>query len=260
MANQESRHASDGTEGRQSAAAIHGRLREAIIVGELAPGDVKSQVSLSEELGAGRAPVREALRLLQSEGLVEGQPNRRVRIADLSGPDAEELYILRITLEVGAVHFTVPKLGSHDIAELEGFMAQMDHYGRGRDWAGLRAPHRAFHGRLVAHAGPRIENLIGLLFDHAERYRLSRAAAPMEPPVESWSVRQAEHREIVDAASDGDAERTAELLAIHYARSAARVLDSIDPGFAPDRLRGTIQRVMPSAEVGLDIDHPAPLR
>jgi DNA-binding GntR family transcriptional regulator len=260
MPDRKSDHASDGTKGRRSAADIHERLREAIILGELAPGDVKSQVSLSEELGAGRAPVREALRLLQSEGLVEGRPNRRVRISDLSGPDAEELYILRITIEVDAVHFTVPKLGSRDIAELEGFMAQMDHYGRGRDWAGLRAPHRAFHGRLVAHAGRRIEKLIGLLFDHAERYRLSRAAAPVEPSVESWSVRQEEHRAIVDAASGGDAERTAELLAIHYARSAARVLDSLDPGFEPDRLRSTIQRVMPSAEAGLDIDHPAPIR
>jgi DNA-binding GntR family transcriptional regulator len=244
----------DDPRGGRNVTLIHQRLREAILLGELEPGVVKSQAALAEDLdlGVGRTPVREALRLLQAEGLVVGEPNRRVRISELTGTDAEELYILRIPMEVSAVRLTVPTLTSADIAEIEGYMAQMDHYGRGRDWIGLRAPHGAFHRTLVAAAGTRIVNMIGTLADHAERYRVSRAANPVELSVEDWMVRQSEHRAISDAAASGDAERAAELLAFHYTRTAAQILATIAPALEPDRLRATLRQVMPSAEAALD--------
>jgi DNA-binding GntR family transcriptional regulator len=242
----------DATDGRagQNVMHIHKRLRDAILYGDLEPGVVKSQLALAEELGVGRAPVREALRLLQSEGLVASEPNRRVRISNLSGPDAEELYILRIPMEVTAIRLTVPSLTSSDIAELEGYMAQMDHYARGRDWAGLRTPHSAFHRILVYAAGPRIVQMISTLADHAERYRVSHAAMP-GPSIEYWTVRQAEHRAIVDAAGSGDSDHAAELLALHYSRTASEVLSRIDPDHQPDRLRAMLRQVMPAAEAAL---------
>lgn len=243
------------TDGRggQNVVLIHKRLREAILYGELEPGTVKSQVALADELGAGRTPVREALRLLQSEGLVVGEPNRSVRISELTGPDAEELYIVRIPMEVVAARLTVPSLTFADMADIEGYLAQMDHYGRGRDWAGLRAPHSAFHRTLVSAAGPRIVSMISTLADHAERYRVSRAAAPSGLAVEDyWATRQAEHRAIASAAAGGDAERTAELLAMHYARTAALVLARIAPDLEPERLRATLRQVVPAAEAALE--------
>jgi len=246
----------DSTEGpdSQKVAQIHKRLRDAILYGDLEPGVVKSQLALAEELGVGRAPVREALRLLQNEGLVLGEPNRRVRISELTGPDAEELYILRIPMEVTAIRLTVASLTFSDIAELEGYMAQMDHYARGNAWAGLRAPHSAFHRTLVSAAGPRIVNIITTLADHAERYRVSHAAMP-EPSAEYWMTRQAEHRAIANAAATGDAEQAAELLALHYTRTASEVLFRIDPDHEPDRLRAMLRHVMPAAEAALH--HPS---
>jgi DNA-binding GntR family transcriptional regulator len=243
------------TDGRggQNVVLIHKRLREAILYGELEPGTVKSQVALADELGVGRTPVREALRLLQSEGLVVGEPNRSVRISELTGPDAEELYIVRIPMEVVAARLTVPSLTFADMGEIEGYLAQMDHYGRGRDWTGLRAPHSAFHRTLVSAAGPRIVSMISTLADHAERYRVSPVAAPTEPHgVDYWAVRQEEHRAIAAAAGRGDAERTAELLALHYTRTAALVLSRIAPDLKPDRLRATLRQVIPAAEAALD--------
>jgi len=236
----------------QNVAQIYERLREAIITGELAPGEIKTQVAISDEVGVGRTPVREALRLLQSEGLVTGEPNRRVRIAPLTGSDVEELYVLRIPMEINAARLTVPNLSFSDIAELEGYMAQMAHYGNGRDWIGLRVPHRGFHAKLVGRAGPRIVKLIGTLADHAERYRLSKLAQPVEPTIEQWAVRKDEHREIADAAAEHDAELTAELLAHHYAKTAAYVLSNIAPSQTPTRLRTVLEHTMPSAVASLD--------
>jgi len=83
----------------QSFVAVHTRLRAAILSGEIPEGATTSQAMLAERFGVGRTPLREALRMLQREGLVISQPNHRVRIAELSSEDAEELYIMRIALE-----------------------------------------------------------------------------------------------------------------------------------------------------------------
>jgi DNA-binding GntR family transcriptional regulator len=143
----------------------------------------------------------------------------------------------------------VPALTERDIAALEGLMAQMDFYMRRRDNDGLRAPHGEFHARLVAGAGPRVTTLIAQMFDHAERYR--RAFGAIGP--EGWDARQREHREILDAAAAGDADRAAERLVAHYAGTAGRVFHAIEPGHDLTRVRATIRTVAPGAEGALDV-------
>ena len=118
----------------------------------------------------------------------------------------------------------MPTLTSDDFAELEGYMAQMDHYMKVDDRPGMRAPHHAFHHLFVAASGPRVSDMIAQLFDHAERYRLRFGATPGV-----WSVRRAEHRAIIDAAAAGDPELTALRLTEHYARTAALVFAGLDP-------------------------------
>jgi DNA-binding GntR family transcriptional regulator len=237
-----------GSRDGQNVALIHERLRDQIIRGDIQPGAVMSQVVLGEQLGVGRTPLREALRILQAEGLVVGEPNRRVRVAELTGPDAEELYIMRVTLETAAVRLTVPHLTSRHIAEMEGYMAQMNHYGRDRDWAALCGPHRAFHETFIAGAGPRIVDHLTELFDHSERYRLAQVAATEE----QWARRQSEHRALIDAAAEGDVELLVKELAAHYVRSAALVLARLDPDRDPERLRATVRSLVPEAEEALD--------
>src|SRR3954449_10655230 len=102
----------------QSFVAVHARLRAAILSGEIAEGAVTSQATLAERFGVGRTPLREALRMLQREGLIISEPNRRVRVAGLSADDVEELYIMRIALEAIAIRLTVPVLSATDIAEM----------------------------------------------------------------------------------------------------------------------------------------------
>jgi DNA-binding GntR family transcriptional regulator len=225
----------------QSVAAIHERLRGAILRGELPAGEVTSQATLARDLDAGRTPLREAMRMLQREGLVISEPNRRIRIAALSGDDAEELYVMRISLETVAIRITVPTLTSDAFAALQGYMAQMEHYMSVGDQPGMRAPHRAFHHLLVAEAGARVSGEIAELFDHSERYRLRFGAAG------SWEQRRAEHRGLVDAAAAGDSDLAAERLAAHYAHTARLVFAALDPDRDLVRLRTTIQAVAPGA-------------
>lgn len=228
-------------------AVVYEQLREAILLGELAPGAITTQMALAEHYAIGRTPLREALRVLQSEGLVVNEPNRRVQVTSLTVSDAEELYTARILLEPAAARLTIPGFTSRDDAEMLGYLAQMDHYGRGRDWSGLRGPHRAFHAKLCAGGGTRIRGLIAELSDHAERYRLRTT-----PSRAFWMRRQAEHRALAAAAADRDPDRTSELLAAHYARTAAVVCHGLDPQFTFDRLRATLRSVAPDAETALD--------
>src|ERR1700755_80985 len=104
---------------------VYARVREAILDGELGPGAVMSQVALAEELGISRTPLREALRMLQGEGLVDAEPNRRVRVAPMTASDLEELYVMRVTLEAEALRLSVPLMTPEDLAGLEGHMAEM---------------------------------------------------------------------------------------------------------------------------------------
>ncbi len=100
------------TETGQNTEDVYERVRNAILDGELAAGTVMSQVALAEELGISRTPLREALRLLQGEGLIEAEPNRRVRVAPMTASDMEELCVMRVTLEAEALRLSVPLLGA----------------------------------------------------------------------------------------------------------------------------------------------------
>ena len=236
---------------RQGLDYVHRTIREAILDGKLEPGTTMSQVMLADELGVSRTPLREALRMLQNEGLIESEPNRRVRVSEVSLADVEELYTIRVPLEVNALRLSMPAFTPEDIARLEGYMAEMAHFADQEDYGRWHVPHRAFHEALTEKAGPRYEGLLMQLFDHAERYRRIHVGR-------SFSERTArEHRAILDAVKNGDADAAAARLAQHLARSAFTVIDLIDQDYDPVSLKSVVADI--SAAVGGKIDvRPAP--
>jgi DNA-binding GntR family transcriptional regulator len=210
---------------------VYDRVRSAILEGELTPGAIMSQVALAEELEISRTPLREALRMLQSEGLIEAEPNRRVRVTPISPDDLEDLCIIRVTLEAEALRLSLPRMTADDLARLEGAMAEMAHYADARDYRGWGAPHRRFHRLLTAHAGQRLNALLDQLFDHSERYR--RMHIGHGPS--AWAT--AGHRAILDACKQGDRVGASSRLASHLARTAFEVSELLDPSYDPVRLR-----------------------
>jgi DNA-binding GntR family transcriptional regulator len=231
----------------QSVDVVHERLRTAILRGELAPGAELSQVQLAGDLGVSRTPLREAIRMLLREGLVEGEPNKRVRVAGLSAADMEQLYTMRITLEVLGVRLTVPQREDEDVAALEGQMTQMAFFAEREDYARYQVPHRAFHDALVAKAGPRIVQQLDELSDHCERYR--RLHTTQWP--HAWERGMQEHRAILDAWIAGEEELAAGRLAAHLAHTVIDNLELLDPDYEPVALRRTLRALpeMPSSEI-----------
>jgi GntR family transcriptional regulator, rspAB operon transcriptional repressor len=217
--------------------AVHQRVREAILEGEIAPGATMSQVALADELGISRTPLREALRMLQTEGLVDAERNRRVRVAPVSAADLEELYVMRVTLEAEAIRLAVPRMTAEDLARLEGCNAEMAHFAQAKDYRRWVVPHREFHRGLTAPAGERLAGVLAQLFDHSERYR--RMHIGHGPS--AWATK--DHRAILDACKASDRDEAARRLAQHFARTAFELVEMIEPGREADRLREVLADV-----------------
>ena len=202
-------------------------LRSNVLDGTLPPGRVLSQVTLARELGISRTPLREALRQLASEGLVVGDFNQRLRVTELDLEDFDAIYASRIALEPVAIRATVPFLEEAHKRLLATHVDGMDEAMAAPDLTSFRLHHRAFHLGLAALTGVRMRRMLAELWDHSERYRLSylhvEHARPNEASAERLSVSQLEHRVLLSAAIDGDAELCADLLIEHLRRTVEMV-------------------------------------
>ncbi len=234
------RPASDGT----GADVVYSSLRDAILHGRLAPGSVFSQVQLARELGVSRTPLREAVRMLQREGLLTGEANRMVQVTPLSIDDLEQLYVLRIANEAVAISLTVPLMSTEDDAFLEQCLADMERFAADGDVDTWASHHRAFHTHLVAHAGVRMCALLSDLYDLSERYR--RLYITSEP--RAMSIGAGEHQAIAATCHRRDAPGAAGELARHLSRTALIAFMELAPEHDPALIRGALRAVLDGDE------------
>ena len=115
----------DLPEARQAIPRLHAYLRECILDGTLTPGTKLSQVSLAKQLGVSRTPLREVLRMLQEEGLVEIEPNQRTRVAGLDPQELDDVYASRILLETLALSMTLGTFTAADRKEARRLLTVM---------------------------------------------------------------------------------------------------------------------------------------
>jgi DNA-binding GntR family transcriptional regulator len=221
---------------------VYQQLREAILHGRLEPGTVVSQVQLARELGVSRTPLREAVRMLQREGLVAGEANRMVRVAPLSIADVEELYAVRIANEALAIRLTVPGMDAQDDASLDAAIEDLGKLAEAGDVDAWEVRHRDFHTRLVRGGGTRLRTHLSELYDHAERYR--RLYITSHP--RAMSIGAAEHEAIVAACHARDGAAAAAELARHLSRTALTALLQIAPEHEPAMVRAALRAVLGS--------------
>ena len=192
-------------------------LRTAILAGELAAGETLRQEDLAERLGVSRMPVREAIKRLHSEGLVEVLPSRRVRVAELSRAEIEDIYDMRAALEPLAIRLAVPRLTKAQLRDAAHALEAADDE-EDADTFGVR--NAAFHLSLMnACERTRLLNGIASLLDLSDRYQ--RAALRHD---EHNALVRAEHAALLEAARAGDAEEAARLTEAHVRGAGARLL------------------------------------
>ncbi|WHY88505.1 GntR family transcriptional regulator [Neobacillus novalis] len=103
---------------------VAGLIRKMIMNGTLKPGEKVNQVQLAEKLNISRGPIREALRMLQNEGLINHETNRGTFVTTLSNQDAYEIYTMRALLEGKAAELAAPNLTTNDFLRLEELLGE----------------------------------------------------------------------------------------------------------------------------------------
>lgn len=199
--------------------AVLSALREDILAGILAPGDQLVQESLAERYGVSRVPLREALKMLESEGQVVNHPHRGYFVAELSVGDLREVYHLRGLLERAALEVAVPLLEESDVDELASLCDDVDAAAVDGDVVAMAEANRRFHFALFDTAGmPRLSRLLRQLWDATDAYRaLYYQGAPNRSRV------QEEHARMLDAMRRRDVDLVVALHDEHRAHSVAAV-------------------------------------
>ncbi|WP_225079716.1 aspartate/glutamate racemase family protein [Streptomyces sp. CoT10] len=212
---------------------VRDEIRSRISDGRYPAGARLVEQRLADEYGTSRIPVREALRMLESEGLVVTVPRRGVVVASLSRADLEHLYNLRESLEAMAFRLAAARATPGEVRSLHRLLERMRAAVEGGDHREVVAVNTQFHSQVVEMAGNpylgtalqpvdgRLRVMIGINHDYGRQF--------------------AEHEALIKAISDGDADRAAALAAAHVDASRHSTLDRYDEhGPAPAPAPGPI--------------------
>ena len=232
---------------RQAIPYVHAYLRDCILDGTLTPGTKLSQVTLAEQLGISRTPLREVLRMLQEEGLVEIEPNQRTRVAGLDPQELDDTYACRILMETLALSMTMGTFGAAGRKEARRLLDAMRRAARKGDFGEWFAAHADYHRLITAGAGEVLQRQLKAFADRTSRYiRIYQLSDPG-----SWQVAgDVEHERILKALIAGDEQGALNEMAHHLARIALRVLTDCDPDYVPaavPRAVALIDRPPPTA-------------
>lgn len=217
---------------------VAAQVRRAIMLGRYRPGEHLTEQALAAEAGVSRGPVRDALKQLEREGLVQLAPHRGAVVSMLGLREAYEFYIVRGHLEGLAARLARGRVGDADIAFLAGTVEQMaDRLGAEEDLLTAADLDLAFHRRIVACSGNRaLVDLYGAM--DAKVYALFVTVQHHLPL--RLAQMAARHREVIAVFRAGDWWRAEAVVAEHWHETAAqfkRLLNGAEgppDGPAPD--------------------------
>jgi DNA-binding GntR family transcriptional regulator len=208
------------------------RVRELILSGQLAPGAVLPQASLAQKIGMSTTPLREALRRLKQEGLVELDAHRDARVRALDATEARDLLELRQSLDPLAASLAAGRRTDGDLAEIAAALDRLEALSTDPTVGQLESHHR-FHAAIhrASHNALLVDILDGL-WVKTDRYR--RHGLETGRSDEERNTRATEHRLLFEAVRDRDAGTAADLMRGHVetslgARSADRLADAAEP-------------------------------
>jgi DNA-binding GntR family transcriptional regulator len=173
------------------------RLRDHIVEGNIPDGGRVPERQLCEMLGISRTPLREALKVLASEGLVELLPNRGARVRQLNERDLEELFDVMGGLEGLAGRLACENITETEIAEIERLHYEMYGFYLHRDMHGYFRLNQLIHQRILE--ASRNATLLSAYASFAGRIRRVRYSANFARKHDRWGEAMREHEAILDA-------------------------------------------------------------
>ncbi len=208
----EDRHGPKGSRDRHS---LHGKvyekIREDILNGKYEQHTELKEAAIGAELGVSRTPVREALRQLELEGLVNIIPNRGAYVNMITAKDVQDIYIIRSMLEGLCARWATQNITEEQLEDLEETLCLSEYHTQKGHYEKLYELDSLFHEQLYCAAGSRILNhVLSDFHDYVKRVR-RESIAFADRPVKSTM----EHRAIFEAVKVKDAEQAEALAGEH---------------------------------------------
>ena len=230
------------------ASDVVSQIRETIIAGRFAPEERLGEERLAQLLGVSRGPVRQALDVLEREGLVNIKPHLGATVAKLSAHDLEEVYGVRLVIEQLAAAYASRRATSENLAELRLIVDQIrDAVANGITIQSAAALDLSFHDAIARAAGhSRLLDFWSMIRSQTFLFLVARNAASVDSRNGDFRVRIIQdHADLVAAIAARDERKAARLMDAHIRRSYRNIRANLP--FGKDHA-GEIPRLAVPAE------------
>jgi DNA-binding GntR family transcriptional regulator len=193
------------------------RIRELLLSGALQPGERLGEAWLSQRLGISRPPLREAIRILTQQGLLERLPRRGVRVVTLTPRDVVDIYSLRAVLDRFALEVAVPELNPARLAPMREAMHEMRKAVSSGNHAGYVNANRNYHMALIALAdNARLSMTYDILMNQMQ---MLMSINLYRESLDDTEIGVRRHEELLAAIETGDLDMALAALAAHGERN-----------------------------------------
>lgn len=194
-------------------------LREAILRGDLKPGERLMELQLAEKLGVSRTPIREAIRMLEQEGLAVTMPRRGAEVARMTLKDMEDVLEIREALDELAVRIACARITDEQLKKLSEVKKQFESSTQTGDVKQIAEADVSFHDVIYEATGnPKLVTLLNNLREQVYRYRVEYIKNPKNYP-----VLIKEHEAILQSLKDREVDRAVSAMQEHVANQALAV-------------------------------------
>ena len=202
---------------------VFNTLRQAILRGELKPGERLMELKLANKLGVSRTPIREAIRKLELEGLVIMSPRKGAEVAEITEDNLRDVLEVRGALEELAMKLACRRIEKGDIGKLKRASQNFNEALTSDDVTKIAEADVAFHDIIyMATNNKRLIQLLNNIREQMYRYRVEHLKQK-----ECYSRLSKEHKEMIIALEEGNEEVALALIKEHIENQAETVIDSI---------------------------------
>ncbi len=202
---------------------VYNQIRNDILNGVYEPGESLIETKLSEEMGVSRTPVREALRQLELEGLVQSVPNKGVTVMGVSEQDIQDIYTIRMLIEGLAARWAAEKITPAELEELKEAVDLEEFYTKKSDYGHLLQFDTRFHD-IIFRASKSMPLMHTLSTFH--HYVQKARKMSMSSPRRAEEVLK-EHKAILQAIIERDAEKAERLTTEHVRNASSNLLKKV---------------------------------
>ena len=198
---------------------VFNTLREAILKGDLKPGERLMELQLASKLGVSRTPIREAIRMLEQEGLAVTTPRKGAEVAKMTLKDMEDVLEIRDALDELAVRIACQKISDEQLKQLEDMKELFEKSTQTGNVKKIAEADVTFHDVIYEATGnPKLVTLLNNLREQVYRYRVEYIKFPKNYP-----TLIAEHEAILESLKNRDVKNAVEAMHVHVANQAEAV-------------------------------------